>query len=393
MIDAILGWVGKFLGWLDGLTGNYMYAMFLFALVVEIVMIPFGILQQKNSRKQARLRPKEMAIRNKYKGRNDKATQQKMNEEIQQMYQEEKFNQLSGCLPLLIQLPIILALYNVVINPLKYVLGLGDELISTMANFANAPISSSGLGAELGNVTNNTIALADRLSQEVSSSGSLVEGLTQFTGSSAVAQQAANLQFPDFSFFGLNLAHTPELKWDWLLLIPVLTFLVYFGSMKISRRFTYQPTVSDDPAQKKAAGCSNWVMDISMPLISVFVCFRVPAAVGVYWIFKSILGTVKQFIFSKVMPMPVFTEEDYKAAEKEYSGKTVKQKEYKVDFEAHRKNPNSLFAEDDEDYISPEEQAKIDAKLAESDSDAPAPQEDDSGLITKATLKDDQKKK
>ena len=80
-----------------------------------------------------------------------------------------------------------------------------------------------------------------------------------------------------------------------------------------------------------------------------------------------------------------------KEVKKEYAGKAAKQKEYKVDFESRKYNPKSLFHEDDEDYVSPEEQAKMDEKLKESDPDSDAPK-DEGGLITKATLKDDQKK-
>ena len=68
-------------------------------------------------------------------------------------------------------------------------------------------------------------------------------------------------------------------------------------------------------------------MDIMMPMMSVWISFIVPAAIGVYWIFKSLLGSVKQIIMSKAMPVPTFTEEDYKAAEKEYGGKPEKKKQ------------------------------------------------------------------
>ena len=76
LLDTILGWIGAFLGWLDKITGNYLFALLLFALVIEILMLPFGIKQQKNSQKQASLRPKEMAIKKKYAGRTDNVTQQ-----------------------------------------------------------------------------------------------------------------------------------------------------------------------------------------------------------------------------------------------------------------------------------------------------------------------------
>ena len=116
--------------------------------------------------------------------------------------------------------------------------------------------------------------------------------------------------------------------------------------MKLNRKFSYQPA----PAQgDKAAGCSNGMMDVMMPLFSVYITFIVPAAVGVYWIFKSVVGTAKQFVMSKAMPMPQFTEEDYKAAERELAGKDKK----KPKKSSGTKNPNvrSLHHIDDEDFI------------------------------------------
>ena len=83
-----------------------------------------------------------------------------------------------------------------------------------------------------------------------------------------------------------------------------------------------------------------------MPLMSVYICFIVPAAVGVYWIFKSIIGVGKQFIMSKVMPMPRFTEDDFKAAEKEMLGKQPK----KITKSENVGKVRSLHHIDDEDY-------------------------------------------
>ena len=122
-IDKLLSYIGVFLGWITKImpANNYILTLFVFAIILEIVMLPFSIKQQKNSIKQAKMRPKEMAIRKKYAGREDNATKQKMSMEIQQMYQKEGFNPMGGCLPLLIQFPIIIALYNIVMNPLKYI--------------------------------------------------------------------------------------------------------------------------------------------------------------------------------------------------------------------------------------------------------------------------------
>jgi YidC/Oxa1 family membrane protein insertase len=129
------------------------------------------------------------------------------------------------------------------------------------------------------------------------------------------------------------------------MLVPVLTFLAYFFSMKMTRKFTYQATTANDPQQ----GCSNKMMDLMMPLMSVYICFLVPAAVGVYWIFKSIIGVLKQFVLSKAIPVPKFTEEDYKAAEKEMAGKT-KKKINKTKSSGEVKAVRSLHYIDDEDF-------------------------------------------
>ena len=389
MFDTILGWIGSFLGWLDSITGNYVWALFIFAIIVEIILLPFTIKQQQNSIKQAKLRPKEMAIRNKYKGRNDRATQLKVSEEIQAMYQKENYSPFSGCLQLVIQMPVILALYQVVINPLQHVLHVSKDAISVMQTYATSAIEEGGLGLTV-NSQRGTIELISIIKEKGieffsgvveyansvgSTKGFAVSGQETYDAFLAIADK-----MPDFTFFGLNLAETPSFKSpSWLLIVPVVTFLAYFGSMKLNRKFTYQPTTGD--AQQDAqAGCSNKTMDIMMPLMSVWISTVVPAAIGVYWIFKSILGTVKQFIMSKAMPVPTFTEEDYKAAEKEYGVKPEKKKtKGNADPEATKNNPNSLFHMDDEDYVPPvkKEEEKPEIKI------------DDSAAISKAPLKDD----
>ena len=391
MFDTILGWIGSFLGWLDSITGNYVWALFIFAIIVEIILLPFTIKQQQNSIKQAKLRPKEMAIRNKYKGRNDRATQLKVSEEIQAMYQKENYSPFSGCLQLVIQMPVILALYQVVINPLQHMLHVSKDAISVMQTYATSAIEEGGLGLTV-NSQRGTIELISIIKEKGieffsgvveyansvgSTKGFAISGQETYDAFLAIADK-----MPDFNFFGLNLAETPSFKNpSWLLIVPVVTFLAYFGSMKLNRKFTYQPTTGD--AQQDAqAGCSNKTMDIMMPLMSVWISTVVPAAIGVYWIFKSILGTVKQFIMSKAMPVPTFTEEDYKAAEKEYGGKPEKKKtKGNADPEATKNNPNSLFHMDDEDYVPP----------VKKDEDKPEIKTDDSAAISKAPLKDDRK--
>ena len=132
-MNAIYQFFGKILSFFSSVTGGYyLFGLFIFAVLVKVILLPFAIKQQKTSIKQAKMRPKEMAIREKYKGRTDKATQQKMQNEVMDLYQKEGYNPMGGCLPLLIQMPILIILYQVIINPLKYICGWTAEQISTI---------------------------------------------------------------------------------------------------------------------------------------------------------------------------------------------------------------------------------------------------------------------
>ena len=323
MFEPILKLVGSFFSWIDSWAGNYILVLLIIAVLFELLLLPFGIKQQKNSIKQARLRPKEMAIRKKYAGRNDKATQQKQMLEVQDLYKSEGYNQFAGCLPLLLQLPIIMGIYSVVVRPLEYVVQLSADTITKIGELLEV------------DATAGSIKLLTVIQEK---------GLDFFrtNGLDATAYEELAGKFdllPNFNFLGINMGEIPTLEWNLLLIIPILTFAVYFASMKISRKFTYQAVVQDEQT-----GCSNAVMDFMMPLFSLFIAFSVPAAVGVYWIYKSILGTVKQIVLAKAMPVPVCTEEDIKAAERELRGKApIAEREISV------KSAKSLHHEDDDD--------------------------------------------
>lgn len=108
---------------------NYILTLFIFALVMQIILFPFGIKQQKSTVKRASLRPKEEEIMRRYRGRNDRETQQKMQMEIQEMYKAEGYSPTAGCLPLLIQFPIIISLFGVVRAPLTYTTDLNSTKV------------------------------------------------------------------------------------------------------------------------------------------------------------------------------------------------------------------------------------------------------------------------
>ena len=377
-----LVWVGKFLGVITNITfGNYVLALFVFALIVEVLLLYFSIRQQQNSIKQAKLSPKERAIRKKYAGRTDQVSQRKMQEEVQKLYQDEGFNPMGGCLPLLIQMPIVIALYNIVIDPLRYVLGKAEGLSSALSTFATTARAAGGLGQTLTSSGKGTIELLSKLSTE---NLSHLSKFSYYANAADCAKALEGVSVPDFNLFGLNTGLTPGFREPWaLIIIPILTFVAYFASMKINRKLSYQPA-----AQDPQMGCSNNMMDITMPLMSVYIAFITPAAVGIYWIFKCLIGVLKQFILHKAMPLPTFTEEDYKKAEKEMKAKNRGKAEPEYTAAPDGREYRSLHHIDDEDDLPPkgsiaapatkddEEETEPVAEQTPADPDAPVLKED-----------------
>lgn len=305
------------------ITQNYLVALLLFALVMQIVLLPLGIRQQKNMVRQAALRPKEMAIRKRYAGRTDKVTQQKMNEEVMKLYQEEKFNPMGGCLPLLIQMPILFALYQVITRPIRYLCGLPSEVVNTIRERAIE------LGAELG-TRMPEIDLANAIRNLGIENFNVIEG----------AEKLTERLVPNMTIFGgFDMTQIPTWK-SILILVPILNLVIAFASTKLTRKFNRNPM---QEAQQN--NMSMKIMEWSMPLMSFWIAFQVPAAIGIYWIFRSVLQFIQTVILAKTFPYPEFTEEDFKRAEKEMK---TQNKTYKK-VASNIAVPHSLHHIDDDD--------------------------------------------
>ena len=324
------------------LTHNYALALFVFAVVLQVLLVPFGIKMQKNTVKQARLRPKEMAIRKKYAGRTDQATQQKLNNEIMDLYQRENFNPMGGCLPMLIQLPILFSLYNVVVSPLKYICGFGEDVIKAI----QAKVYELMSAAEM---TGFEAFAPEAKVREIDLITKMRElGLENFVDGNGEAISEELL--PNFVVLGgMDLSQVPSFNnINLLLLIPLFTLIVTLGSSWIMKKFTYNPNPDAKP------DASMRMMQWSMPLLSVYISFTIAAAIGLYWIFRNILSVVEKIILSKLYPIPQFTEEDYKAAEHEANAKPLSKKQQK-------KKVRSLHRIDEDDDL-PEAPAEKDGK-------------------------------
>lgn len=277
---------------------NYALALLLFALIVKIVLLPFGIKQQSTQIKTAKLRPKVAAIEKKYAGRTDRVTLQKKQTEIMELQQREGVSLFGGCLPLLIQFPILIGLYEVVRKPLTYLMHLSGDQITKIK--------------EALEVGTNTDQL--QLIDAIQKAPTTVEGLIDVS------------KIPDFSVFGIDILNSPQNDFGWLMLIPIFAGITSYFTMWLSRRFSGTAQMMGGADAQK----SNIIMDLIMPLISAYMSYIFPATLGLYWAYQSIFGIGQTLILAKAMPLPKFTEEDLKRAEKEMKVEETKRKPTKV---------------------------------------------------------------
>lgn len=343
------------------LTNNYMLAICLFALVMEIILCPIAIKQQKNQVKQASLAPKVAAINKKYAGRTDQVTKQKQQEELMKMYQDENFNPAGGCLPLLIQLPIIMCLYSVIVHPLRYISNIPTEQIKALTSF----------------LTEQGVALSQQ-NQQIEIINHLRNvGVSDYL---TVAPALKDAVLPVFQVGPFDLSRIPEISFspfNWLMLIPVITFVVMIVSQKIIQKFTYQSPENKDAQNATSMKIMMW----TMPLMSVYIEFQLAAAIGIYWIFRQILATVERIILFKVFPTPKFTEEDFKEAERQ-AAMSNKQKK------REKKQVRSLHHIDDEEYLARHAADNAEDETEENSGAA----SEKAQIIEKAPMKDEEGK-
>ncbi len=379
MFDFIYVWIGKLLSLFNGWTGNYVLALMIFAVFAKLILLPLDIKQQKSSIKQASLRPKEMALRNKYKGRNDRATQMKLQQELQDLYQREGYSPFSGCLPMLIQFPIIIILYGVIRSPIQYISGMEIGVVEAMAKALN----------EIKEVT--TFTAQDQISMLTAIKELAGEGLEAFVS----AVQAVDAEFafdafrdslPNFSVFGVDVGYSPaQFKtavangnfFNIMLLIPALNFVMQYTTTKILKKFQPQPVV-EDPSQKSSMA----IMEFTLPLMTIFFAYNMSGAIGIYWLFQNVLSLVERFIISMVMPLPKYTEEEIKQIQK-----AMKKDAPSPSSRPERKDgekPRSLHRidEDDDDEPAPAPKKKSDtAPKAEEKKAEPTKEEQKNAAI------------
>lgn len=261
MFELVKVPIGYLLGWIYKLIPNYGWALIVFTLAVKLLLLPLGLKQQKSMTKMQAMQPKITALQEKYK--ND---QQKLSQETMKLYKEYGVSPMGGCLPMLIQLPILFALYRVLYRPLTYMLHMSDKAIGALGNQFVIDMSNKNPMAQI--------------------------------------QIAEKANLIDFDFFGLNLSANPNAE-GWLtiaMIIPVLAAVTTYFSSKVTMLMNKnkkddkkeeKPKRILSPDQKDAKPNANEMgqtMTWMMPIFTLWITATFPAALGIYWVASNVFS-------------------------------------------------------------------------------------------------------
>lgn len=281
------GWI---LSSLYNFVGSYGWALVLFTLIFRLVLIPSAISQQKGTAKQTRLQPKLKKIQEKYKG-----NQVKLNEEMQALYSREGYNPMSaGCMPLLIQMPIIFGLYGVIYRPLTYVLRIPEATVATLTEAAKSFMTADAAKQAANSMEIQVFKHLDQIILNLPElSSDIVNSLQKFA--------------LDFQMFGISMADTPSMAGmkenHMLIWIPLLSFAS--SMLSAVYMFVKQRKTNPEMAKNPMMGC----MSFGMPLFSLYMTTLFPAGIGMYWILSNILAFVQTLILSNLYsPSKVITQ-------------------------------------------------------------------------------------
>ena len=278
------------LRWLYEFTSSYGVSIILFALVIKLIFFPFQLKGKKGMMRMGTLSKKQQELQKQYAN-----NQRKYQEEVQKLYQEEGVNPMSGCLWSFLPLLILMPLYSIVYRPITHFMGLSTEAMETLRETAvGLGFTATGGGYE-------QIFLTDFIHQNWDKFQGTVEGLIDV----------------NFSFLGLDLSRTPtsmlgSFTFTWgcigVVLIPIVAAALQLVSTMIMTR-----TNGQSPEQNRQMR----TMNLLMPLMSLWFCFTMPAAMGVYWIVNSVFMTIQEGTLGRYYTKKFQAEEEERQAKKE----------------------------------------------------------------------------
>ena len=327
----IIGWVSEILGWminviysgleLIGIT-NIGLSIILFTLVVYLLMTPLQIKQQKFSKLNAVMQPEIQKIQKKYNGKKDQDSMMKQNEEISAVYQKYGVSPTGSCVQLLVQMPVLLALYQVIYHIPGYISGVRNVFTGLTAKI----MSVDGFGTIISNfLTDNKITMTgitanteftkettiDFLYKLSPSQLEKFSQISDFSGFSdlfdKVAQQTSHMN----TFLNLNISDTPLAiiksgmaqggAAGYLLvfsaaMVPILAWLTQWMNYKLMPQ--PQQAANSEPSAMEASMKS---MNTFMPIMSAVFCFSFPVGIGIYWVIGAVIRCIQQLVINRKM--------------------------------------------------------------------------------------------
>ena len=351
LITVPFGWL---LNFLYQFTGNYGLSLILFAILVQIVLLPITAKSKKSMMKMTRMQPKLNAIREKYA--ND---QQKQQEAIQQLQKEEGASMgCGGCLWSFVPLLILIPLYTIIREPLTNMLGASDAVASEIGNLL-------GLNMKDGYWQ---IAAAQAIFDDPSRFAG-IEGIT--------AQTLAGI---DFNFLGIAMGNIPDINifgenwvWNWAHIGAVLVPLISAGSQilqtQISRRMndslvTNEKGIQDkEEAEKSQAAQTSKVMMWMMPLMSLWIGFSVPVALSLYWFVGGVIRTIEDTVLTKKY-RKIYDAEDAERLKKALEQEAIEAEKERIRAEKRAANPDGITDNTSKKKLQKKQQAAEEAAKA-----------------------------
>lgn len=395
---AILGPISQILGWILNILVEFTnsfgilnigLSIILFTLVVKVLMFPLTIKQQKASKLMAVMQPELQAIQAKYKGKKDNDSMMKMNVETKAVYEKYGTSMTGGCLQLVIQMPILFALYRVIYCIPAYVMPVKEHFLNVVyALTGTSSVSSLTEGAAaslLQFATDHNIALTgvNPIGDLTGVSGEALANkmvdilyklnpaqwgdLAQaFPGAaSVIADNAATIEKMN-TFLGINLSSNPfngsfvpNLAW----LIPILAGLTQYASTKLMMASQPKNNEEDMGSQMMQS------MNVTMPLMSVFFCFTFPAAIGIYWVASSAFQLLQQLIVNSYLnkvDMDELIRKNVEKANKKRAKKGLPPQKVNQNATASLKHMEAVAAKEEEERAEKIEKTKKQVEQANS---------------------------
>ena len=336
---SILGPIAKLLGMLmdwiysgiSDITGGRVESVVLSIVIITIIiymcLLPLTIKQQKFSKLSQKMQPEMQAIQAKYKDKKDQASMMAMQEETQLLYQKYGISPMGSCVQMLIQMPILFALYRVFYNIPAYLSGVKgsftglvdsiqqtsgyqDTLVKLMDKYnvvTSSGLNASNAASKLADASGDTLSnyIIDILYKLPSKGWDALMDGKFFDGIQSAVEKTHDALLHFNYFLGLNISDTPwyiiksnftDKPDKWLLfvilalLIPVLSYLTQMINIKLMP----QATNGNDQMANQMK-----MMNLMMPLMSLFICFTVPVGLGIYWICSALVRGIQQFFVNR----------------------------------------------------------------------------------------------